>query len=126
MKTRLLLAALMILTITACKKKDDSTDNKTAASIKGTWTVSSVSDYTLKINDDNTYSYLGAGVTMESGTYTSDASSISFTATSGMLCPTDVAAKYNFSVSDTDLTFSNVDDNCTYRTAILNLGFKRQ
>jgi len=121
MKTKLFFIALVFIALAACNDKDDSTP----ASLTGTWKGGSgISEFTLVMNDDNTYDYSSNGATAETGSYSSTSTVITFTASAGF-CSND-PVDYNYACSETILDFTNVDDNCVMRSAVFNYDFTRQ
>ncbi len=117
-KSYVLLIALFIVAISACKKEEP----KPVVSIYGTW-VNAVSMGTLVINANNTYTILASGTNIENGNCTISASNISFKPTTSSFCNLAETAVYTFELTATTLKLTQVNEGCTQRYAYLNLAF---
>jgi hypothetical protein len=102
-----LLAGLMLLSIFACYGQDDS-----SVQVEGTWTKSmNERPITFTLTSDLTYQveFAGDEETDVWGSYTISGTNITFTDEGGEYS-SGVSGEYEFEVSDTTISFTEVDD----------------
>lgn len=114
---------ILLITIISCKKDENTTP--APATITGTW-VNAVSAAKLLINTNKTYTINVNNTSIENGTYSTNASIISFTPSSSLYCTGGVVATYSFSVTSVSLKLSQINEGCTKRFEYLDLQYIRQ